>query len=288
MRRLLRESGSGRAVVGAFAIAALGVSARASAQDAAPPIEGGSTDRTKLSGQLGGSWSSGNSKSYSSNTQVRVSHRRGMDEVTWSGIVNYGRAAAPRAEDERDPDAPEHRFKTDSLYYTRLRYDRFLSEHNALFVGGLVFRDTSSGFRARYSPYGGFQHTWIATGAFELWTDIGYRAAHEILFLDRKAREDGFGERRWVHGPLLTLGTSLELNTTLDLDVALEAQQAVNREQDFRVFAIANLFNRVGKGFALGMNFNARYHREPIGAREPLDTQLQVVGILDHSFGPKK
>lgn len=286
--RFLREHGPRVAGLASFALVTLAPSSRASAQDAAPPIEGGSHDRTKVSGQLGGSWSSGNSRSYSANTQVRLSHRRGMDEITWSGIVNYGRAAAPRAEDEHDPDAPQHRFKTDSLYYTRLRYDRFVSERDALFVGALAFRDTSSGFRARYSPYGGFQHTWIASEAFHLWTDVGYRAAHEILFLDRKAREDGFGERRWVHGPLLTLGTSLELNKTLDLDVAIEAQQAVNRERDFRVFAIANLVNRVGKGFALGMNFNARYHREPIGAREPLDTQLQVVGILDHTYEKKK
>lgn len=261
---------------------------RARAQDAAPPIEGASTDRTKFSGQLGGNWSSGNSKSFSTNFQTRVSHRRGMDELTWSGIVNYGHSTAQRVEDEHDPDAPQYRFKTDSLYYTRLRYDRFVAEHHALFVGALAFRDTSSGFRARYSPYAGYQHTWIALESFELWTDVGYRFAYEILFLDQKARADGFAERRWVHGPLLTLGISTELNKTLDLDIAIEAQQAVNREKDFRVFSTTNLTNRVGKGFSLGMNFNFRYQREPIGAREPLDTQLQLVAILDHAIEPAK
>jgi hypothetical protein len=50
--------------------------------------------------------------------------------------------------------------------------------------------------------------------------------------------------------------------------------------------ASPNPANRIGKGFALGMNFNLRYHREPIGAREPLDTQRQVVAILDHSIEP--
>lgn len=261
---------------------------RARAQDAAPPIEGGSTDRTKLSGQLGGTWSSGNSKSYAANFQARVSHRRGMDELTWSGIVNYGRATAPQLEDEADPDAEEHRFKTDSLYYTRLRYDRFIAEHHALFLGALAFRDTSSGFRARYSPYAGYQHTWIAHESFEFWTDVGYRAAYEILFLDRRAREEGFAERRWVHGPLLTLGVASELGKALDLDIVVEAQQAANREKDFRIFSTTNLVNRIGKGFALGMNFNLRYHREPIGAREPLDTQLQLVAILDHVIEPAK
>ncbi len=110
-----------------LALAVVLSSARARAQDAAPPIEGPSPDRTKLSGQLGGNWSTGNSKSYSANFQTRVSHRRGDDEITWSGIVNYGHATAQHLEDEDDPDAPEHKFKTDSLYYTRLRYDRFVT-----------------------------------------------------------------------------------------------------------------------------------------------------------------
>jgi hypothetical protein len=121
----------------------------------------------------------------------------------------------------------------------------------------------------------------------ELWTDVGYRLAHEILFLDKKARDDGFAERRWVHGPLLTLGVAVEINKTLDLDIAVEGQQSLNRERDFRLFSTTNLTNRIGQGFSLGMNFNFRYNREPIGDRSPLDTQLQVVAILDHVIEPK-
>jgi hypothetical protein len=264
------------------------VTTAARAQDAAPPIEGGNPNKTKLSGQLGGSWSTGNSKTYSTNFQLRVSHRQDKHELTWSGIVNYGHATAQRVEDDDNPDAPEYKIKTDSLYYTRLRYDFFVSEHNALFLGALAFRDTSSGFRSRLSPYAGYQHTWVATEPFEFWTDVGYRLAREVLFLDQKARDDGFAETRWVHGPLLTLGISSELGKTLDLDVVVEAQQALNRERDFRVFSTTNLTNRIGKGFSLGMNFNLRYNRETIGAREPLYSQLQVVGILDQVFERRK
>ena len=272
----------------AIACACLLITTAAHAQDAAPPIQGGSHDKTKLSGQLGGNWSTGNSKSFSTNLQTRISHRRGNHEVTWSGIVNYGHATAQRVEDDDNPDAPEYKIKTDSLYYTRLRYDFFVTEHNALFIGALAFRDTSSGFRSRLSPYAGYQHTWIGSEAFELWTDVGYRVAREVLFLDQQARADGFAETRWVHGPLLTLGMSSEIGKTLDLDIAVEAQQSLNREKDFRLFSTTNLTNRIGKGFSLGMNFNFRYNHEPIGSREPLDTQLQVVGILDHVIEPQK
>ncbi|MEO7093159.1 MAG: DUF481 domain-containing protein, partial [Polyangiales bacterium] len=133
-------------------------SGRGRAQDAAPPVEeGGSKDETRLGGLLGGSWSSGNSNSYAANLQLRVTHRRGDEQLMWSGSVGYGRATAPHHEDESDPDAEDHDFKTDSLYYTRLRYDHFFLEKNALFLAALAFRDTSSGFRARYSPYAGYQ-----------------------------------------------------------------------------------------------------------------------------------
>lgn len=265
------------------------MSTAARAQDTAPPIAEGNTNQTRLAGQLGGTWSSGNSKSYSTNFQARISHRRGDEQLMWSGALNYGHATAPKLEESADPDAEEHRFKTDSLYYTRLRYDHFFLEKNAVFLAALAFRDTSSGFRARYSPYLGYQRTLVAEESFELWLDLGYRAAREILWLDRKARADGFAERRWVHGPLLTLGVELKLNDRLDLDISVEGQQAVNRERDFRIYSITNLTNHIGKGFSLGMNFNVRYLHEPIGDRSPLDTQLQLVALLDHTIeGPKK
>jgi hypothetical protein len=260
----------------------------ARAQDAAPPVEEGNKNQTRFSGQLGGTWSSGNSKSFSTNFQSRISHRRGNSQLMWSGALNYGRATASKLEEEDNPEAEQHTFKTDSLYYTRLRYDQFFLERNAVFLSVLAFRDTSSGFRARYSPIAGYQRTWIATESFETWTDVGYRVAHEILFLDSKARADGIPERRWVHGPTVTLGLELKLNETLDLDVAFEAQQAVNDRKDFRVFGMTNLTNHVGKGFALGMNFNLRYLHEPIGDREPLDTQIQLVALLDHTVEGKK
>lgn len=272
----------------AIALAILLLPAVAHAQDSAPPIEGGDTDQTRLAGQLGGSWSTGNSKSYSANVQTRISHRRGNSQLTWSSALNYGQATAAKVEEASDADAEQYRFKTDSLYYTRLRYDHFFLEKNSVFVAALALRDTSSGFRARYSPYFGYERTFLATKSFELWTDIGYRFSHEFLFLDRRARAEGLPERRWVHGPLLVLGLALKLNETLDLDISLEGQQGLTVPGDFRFFSITNLTNHVGKGFALGMNFNVRYLREPIGDRSPLDTQLQVVALLDHTIAGTK
>ncbi|HZH03579.1 MAG TPA: DUF481 domain-containing protein [Myxococcaceae bacterium] len=258
----------------------------ARAQDVAPPLEeDGSTDQTRLAGQAGGTWSSGNSTSVSLNFQLRVSHRRKNDQLTWNGLVNYARARSQAL--GAGPDGEVQTYESDSLYYTRLRYDRFFRERNTFFVAALAFRDESSGFRFRYSPYAGYQRTWIATKSFEAWTDLGYRYARESLLLDRRARREGFPTQRSVHGPLAALGLEAKLNETLDFDLVFEAQQALNLSGDFRVFGVASLTNQIGKGFSLGTNFGLRYHHGPIGDRAPLDTQLQLIALLEYTIEPR-
>ncbi len=263
-------------------------SAAAQSQDVAPPIEeeGKSNDKMRLSAQVGGSWSTGNTKAYAANSQARFAIRRGNNQLTWSGVANYSRATASPA--SSDPDAEETTYVADSLWYTRARYDRFVLEKSTVFVGGQFFRDSGSGFRARAAGDVGVTRTLFATEPFELYAEAGFRLMREWLLLDRAAREDGLPTQRWLYSPTLAVGTVINLNETLNFEVGAEGLYAVNNKGDFRMFGFASLINRIGKGFALGMNFNLRYVRMPIGDREPLDSQLQLVLIGDATYDSKK
>ncbi|MND07383.1 hypothetical protein D3C83_293100 [compost metagenome] len=53
------------------------------------------------------------------------------------------------------------------------------------------------------------------------------------------------------------------------------------------MFNMASLINKVGRGFALGMNWNLRYVRMPIGDRAPVQSQLQLVLIGDATYDAK-
>lgn len=265
-----------------FAAASLILASRASAQDVAPPLIAPSTkDQDQLATQVGGSWSTGNSKALQINASVRTSVRRGDDELTASGQISWGRATERPIDDPEE--APKREFELDSLYYARLRYDRFFLERNSFYVAALAFSDSASGFKSRLGPYAGYRRILAAGDRLSLYVDGGYRLYREVLDLDRKARQDGLPERRWVHGPTLGTGVDVHLKETLELDIYGEAQADVGETRGLRGVGIIGLTNKIGDAFALGMNLNVRWLQRPIGDRQGLDTQLQVVAIGDWS-----
>jgi hypothetical protein len=249
----------------------------AAAEDADPPEE--NEDLTRASALFGGSFSSGNSKSYALNVSGRFAHRGGEDQIGFLGSATYGRATAPPA--GAGPDAPETTIETDSMFYGQLRYDRFFLEKNAAFLSLFALRDTSSGFRARWAPSAGYQRILSDLEELEVWVETGWRLSFESLELDAAARTEGLSDRRTVHGPLAVVGAKGELSERFSYDVALDAWTTVQAADDVRLFATTTLYDRIAERFLVGANLLVRWHHRPIGDREPLDTQLLFVGVLD-------
>jgi hypothetical protein len=288
-----------RLAAGAFFAAACAATP-AAAQDIAPPAEdrpddgratdgeGGAHgpqrhDQVKLSAQAGGSWATGNTKSFIFNGALRSALRLGPHQVTASGVFAY---ATAREVPEGAPDgAPSARVVADDNVYGRLRYDFFFGPQNGAFAGLLGFRDPSSGFLYRWMPYGGYLHVFAsAPGRFELWGEAGYRVAWERLARDPQAVADGLRRWRTVHGPTAFVGAQVSLSDTVDLDAGAEALGNVRRARDVRVNTFASLLSKIAGDLSFGASFNSRYLTEPVGARAPLDTSLQVVFVHQHSF----
>lgn len=289
-------------LLSASAAIALALATRpASAQDIAPPTEekegggkgqqGGEggprgpqpTNRLKLGGQLGGSWSTGNTTSFVLNAALRAALREGRHQITLSGVYAYTTA---REVPEGAPEgAPAQRFIADDNLYGRLRYDFFLTEKSTVFAGFLGFRDASSGFLYRWMPYTGYLQVLVSSpGRFELWAEGGYRLAWERLSRDAAAAAAGLGPWRVVHGPTAFLGTQVSLSDTVDLDAGVEALANVRRFGDLRVNTFVSLISKIAGDLSFGVSFNSRYLTEPVGDRAPLDTSMQVVFLHQHTF----
>lgn len=272
------------------------------AQDISPPTEekeggeegkggdqakqakaGGSSDRLKLGGQLGGSWSTGNTKSFVLTGGVRSVLRVDRHQLTAS--VNGAYTTAREVPEGASEGEPARRFVADDNVYGRLRYDLFLGERNSAFVGFLGFRDPSSGFLYRWMPYAGLLQVLAASpGRFELWAEGGYRVAWERLARDARAASEGLGPWRFVQGPAAFLGVQISLSENVDLDAGVEALTDVRRPGDVRVNTFASLLSKIAGDLSFGANFNSRYLAEPIGDRERLDTSMQIVFLHQHTF----
>lgn len=280
---------------------ALALAARtAAAQDIAPPTEEKESgkgaakdegaaegphpeDRLKLGAQLGGSWATGNTKSFVLNAALRSSIRVERHQLTLSGVFAY--TTAREVPEGAADGASAVKIVADDNVYGRVRYDFFLTPKSTVFGGFLGFRDPSSGFLYRWMPYAGYLQVLASSpGKFELWAEGGYRLAWERLSRDEQAVAEGVDRWRVVHGPTLFVGTQVSLSDTVDLDAGVEALANVRRFEDVRVNTFASLLSKIAGDLSFGASFNSRYLTEPVGARAPLDTSLQVVFVHQHTF----
>lgn len=265
--------------------------ASALAQDSAPPagearVPGApppppERDATRVQVQLGGSWSEGNSRSYALNVAARLALRRGDNQLTASGQVSYSRVFAPLT--DAPPGAAPVDVTSDSMFQAQLRYDRFFLDRNAVFARGLAFRDTSSGFAARWS--GGFGYLRVLAArprSHNLWVEGGYDLAAESLERDPEAVRAGLPGSRLVHLARSLVGFQAQPSEAVSADVAAEVQLDVPDPDDWRVNGVASLMARVAGDLHLGVNLNLRYLHAPVGAREPLDTSTQLVALYQH------
>lgn len=255
--------------------------AAAAAQDNAPPEN---DDGLNVSGQGGLSWSTGNTKALVASMAVRSDLKVGPNQFAVSTFYSY--SAATVVPEGAPDDAPAQHFVADNTMYGRLRYDRsFLGDRNALFLGVVAFRDTSSGFNARVMPFTGYERILLQKdNVGELWVEGGYRTAYELLNRDPQALRDGVPSDRLVHGPTAFVGGKIDISPQFSLDLGFEGQERLTDWHDFRINAVASAMSFIGHSLSFGLNFNARYLLTPIGARAHTDTSLQAVLVSAHDF----
>jgi putative salt-induced outer membrane protein len=136
-------------------VASSGFEAATKAPDA-PPDEA-----TELSLSAGGLVASGNTRSLALTTAGNFKLRRGMNQLTSALAANFARSAANR-------DEPLE--QTAENVQGKVRYDRFLSRHVALFLGASGRHDRFQGLDLRFNLDPGVAYYFVDVDRHQLWS----------------------------------------------------------------------------------------------------------------------
>jgi putative salt-induced outer membrane protein YdiY len=216
-------------------------------------------DTTELKINAGGLASGGNSKSLAMTASSKLRVRRGMNQLSAAAAANYGKAAPKGESDMRT---------TVENYQARIREDRFLADHFAVFVAMSGLRDRFLGLRFRLNFDPGFAYYLLDEAKHRLWLEAGYDLQHDFRRGDalRAAFAKGVAlERSEVrHSGRLFLGYENSLTENITVDTGLEYLQAFKDTENYRINWDLGINSRIGGNFSLATTLNLRYDHNPL------------------------
>jgi putative salt-induced outer membrane protein YdiY len=154
--------------------------------DTVKPVEAAVAPVTRLTANIGGNLTTGNSEAVSVNGGVEGSHHWGRNELSLAGGITLGFGAIDEnadgflAEAERCLGVEgKECASTAERVALDLRYDRFLSDKDSLYVLVGAFHDPFAGFELRSHAQLGYARVLVATAATGLSVELGADVANE-------------------------------------------------------------------------------------------------------------
>jgi putative salt-induced outer membrane protein len=263
-----------------FCLAAL-AAASGPAYAGDPKFEYGKADEVaKVAGtewdaaaELGVVFTTGNSETTTLAAGVKASRKTGQNKLAVEGSVTYARAGQLVLND-RDgngtiDDATEIQTITAITAETlagKIRYDRFLTAHNSLFVAALASRDLPAGKESVVGAQLGYSRQLYKSAHGEAVGEFGYDYSHENLVK---------GPPLSIHSGRAFVGYKGELAPGAALDTSLEVLTNFNHEdlatrkdgagfaEDTRVNGKAAIAAKIGANLAFQSSIEMRFDNRP-------------------------
>jgi hypothetical protein len=271
----------------AILLAAAGPSARA--QDVAPPKfefdkppEKETDWRVQAKGGL--IVTTGNSQSRNGVLSLSGSRQRGGNKISLDGQAAYGRSNIIVPVVGPDPtDATrmavtglDRRGETTANEWrARGRYDRFLTDNNAIYGLGQIGADRIAGKRLVGGGQVGYSRQLLNTETQTLVAELGYDFSYESYVAQPGRTIDPVS----IHSARVLAGHRMAINPQTGLNVSGEALFNLNEEQvlnandptrmvvpafrDTRLIGRANLTTTLRKNLSFGFGFTVRYDQNP-------------------------
>ncbi len=221
------------------------------------------------SAELGVVFTTGNSESTSLAAGLRATRKTGKNKLSIEGSMLYAKSSVRVINDLNGNgtiDGPEEITTqttiTSETFASKLRYDRFLTKFNSLFVAALASRDVPAGKEAVLGAQVGYSRQLYKTKKAEAVAEIGYDYSHEDLVT---------GDPVAIHSARGFLGYKAEMTEGATVDASLEALTNLNHE---------DLVTRVG-GADLGEDTRFNAH---IGVSAKIGKTLAVQTSIDLKF----
>ncbi len=235
-------------------------------------------------------FTTGNSKTTTVAAGIKASRKTGANKLSLDGTTTYAKSSIRSLRMGADPtmltqaDIETVSTTTAETLAAKIRYDRFLTKHNSLFVALLASRDLPAGKENVLGGQLGYSRQLFKTTTDEAVAEIGYDYSREDLVSGdpqsiHSAR--GFLGYKATLGSGTTMDTSVEALTNLNDETVITRFGGVSRPEDTRVNVKAAISAKIGNSLAIQTSFEGKYDNRPA----PLVLNGGPVFLIDERTG---
>jgi len=232
------------------------------------------------SAEAGVVFTTGNSDTTSISAGLKAARKTGKNKLGFEGSLTYSKSAIRVLEDDNANGVIDNPLEigtqtttTAESYAGKLRYDRFLTKFNSVFVAALASRDVPAGKDAVFGVQVGYSRLIYKTKTAEAVVEIGYDYSHEDL---------STGDTNSIHSARGFLGYKGEMTEGTTVEASLEALTNLNHEdlttredgglgplvsadlgEDTRVNAKTSISAKIGKNLAVQTSIEMKYDHRP-------------------------
>ncbi|MCC7538565.1 MAG: DUF481 domain-containing protein [Deltaproteobacteria bacterium] len=231
---------------------------------------------TRLTLTLGGTLNYGNTRSVAANIAAGFVLRRAENVLTLDFGWVYGYSSV-RADDEVDfPDWEE----TANNLTGRARYDRFLTDDDALFIVARARRDQFAGLDSRLTGQVGYLRNLFNEEKHRFWLEVGYDLTYDNFF-PNDILVDGETDRI-QHSARLFIGYDNRTNDTFTYTTGLETLMDVQEPGHLRMEWLHQVRAKIASWLELSWDTTFRFDSLPPGQTDPFEEDdMQRIGMFD-------
>ncbi len=227
----------------------------------------------KATAELGLIFTTGNSESTTAAGGIKASRKTGKNQLTLEGSGAYARSGLLVLLDQNGNGMIDNETEIVSATATtaetlagKLRYDRFLTELNSLFVAALASRDIPAGKELVFGGQLGYSRSLYKSKVALTTAELGYDYSREDLVTE--------GTPRSIHSVRAFIGHKAAMTEGADLDASAEVLTNMNSLalptgknggplQDTRVNIRVAVSAKIGLNLSVQTSIEAKYDHRP-------------------------
>jgi hypothetical protein len=219
-------------------------------------------------------FTTGNSETITATAGLKAARKTGRNKLAVEGSLTYAKSGVRVLADNNGnglvDDSSEittEETTTANTLAGKLRYDRFLTAHNSLFVAVLGARDVPAGKDLVLGAQAGYSRQLFKSKNAVAVAEIGYDYSHEDLVT---------GPSNSIHSLRGFLGYKAEMTEGTTFETNLEALTNLNKEEldtrngepatigeDTRLLFRASVSSKIGKNLSFQTSLDVKYDQRP-------------------------
>lgn len=228
------------------------------------------------SAEAGVVFTTGNSETTTITAGAKASRKTGKNKLSAEGSITYARSAVRVIDDlngnamiDNTDEIRTESSTTAEQLAIKVRYDRFLTKFNSLFVAALASRDLPAGKEAVIGAQLGYSRQLYKSKTAEAVGEFGYDYSREDLVA---------GDAVEIHSARAFVGYKAEMTEGANFETSGEVLTNLNHEtlptrpdgadfgEDTRVNFKAAVSAKIGKGMSVQTSIEAKYDNRPAPA----------------------